>query len=82
MAGQLGEIDVSGHLELAAIQPLASSGSLFTEGFASPWQQQQNAAVPWTTVQQLLAMARDALTAKQQAAEVRAAVEEHHHQEV
>lgn len=73
MAGQQGVIVMPEQLEMATIQPLASSGSLFAEGFSTPWHQQQSGAVPWATVQHLLGMARDALTAKQQAAEVCAA---------
>lgn len=58
-------------LELASVEPLAGSGTLFGDGFSRPWSQLQNGFVSYSTVQQCLSMAEAALSAKQQAAEVR-----------
>jgi hypothetical protein len=49
--------------------PASDTDSVFTDGFQSPWQRSQAPAVPWSQVQELLAMAQDALTAKQRVAE-------------
>eukprot|EP00879_Flechtneria_rotunda_P001376 GHRR01001527.1.p1 GENE.GHRR01001527.1~~GHRR01001527.1.p1 ORF type:complete len:479 (+),score=212.19 GHRR01001527.1:283-1719(+) len=60
-------------LELTSLQYrlVSSDSTVFAEGFSSPWQRDSDSqAVPWSTVQQVLLMAKDALLAKQCAAEV------------
>jgi hypothetical protein len=50
--------------------PLDVSDSIFTgEGFVAPWRPSARDAVPWSAVHAALSMARDALLAKQAAAE-------------
>lgn len=50
--------------------PLEVSDSIFTgEGFVAPWRPGARDAVPWSAVHAALSMARDALLAKQAAAE-------------
>jgi hypothetical protein len=57
---------------LAQSSPAACQDTLFSTGWQVPWRSCSDGrpAVPWETVQELLLMARDALVAKQRAAEV------------
>lgn len=59
-------------IELQENPVAAPTQTLFGEGFATPWMRRnQQRGVPWDQVQEVLCMARSALIAKQQAAEVR-----------
>lgn len=61
-------VDLPAMRPARADSPASDTDSVFTDGFQSPWPSQAP-SVPWTKVQELLAMAQDALTAKQRVAE-------------